>query len=111
MGERARVRGTFGAMTQEGERVRAHVWISGRVQGVAFRAYTIDEASARGVTGWVRNMPDGRVEAVFEGEKAVVEAMIAWCRKGPPAALVSSVEVTWEEPTGEVGFGIRHSAL
>jgi acylphosphatase len=98
-------------MTTGQTKVRAHVWIAGRVQGVAFRAYTVDEASVRGVTGWVGNIPDGRVEAVFEGERAVVEAMIAWCRKGPPAARVSSVEVTWEEPTGEVGFGIRHSAL
>ena len=98
-------------MTTGQSKVRAHVWIAGRVQGVAFRAYTVDEASVRGVTGWVGNIPDGRVEAVFEGERAVVEAMIAWCRKGPPAARVSSVEVTWEEPTGEVGFGIRHSAL
>ena len=108
MGER--VRGTFGAMTQEGERVRAHVWIAGRVQGVMFRAYTVDEASVRGVTGWVGNIPDGRVEAVFEGERAVVEAMIAWCRKGPPAARVSSVEVAWEEPTGERGFEVRYPA-
>ena len=97
-------------MTTAQSKVRAHVWIAGRVQGVAFRAYTVDEASVRGVTGWVGNIPDGRVEAVFEGERAVVEAMIAWCRKGPPAARVSSVEVTWEEPTGEVGFGVRHSA-
>ena len=104
------MRGTFEAMKQEGERVRAHVWIAGRVQGVAFRAYTIDEASVRGVTGWVGNIPDGRVEAVFEGERAVVEAMIAWCRKGPPAARVSSVEVTWEEPTGERGFDVRYLA-
>lgn len=97
-------------MTQEGERVRAHVWIVGRVQGVAFRACTVDEASVRGVTGWVRNTRDGRVEAVFEGERAVVEAMIAWCRKGPPAARVSSVEVVWEEPRGEGGFSVRYSA-
>lgn len=96
-------------MTTGQTKVRAHVWIAGRVQGVAFRAYTVDEASVRGVTGWVGNIPDGRVEAVFEGERAVVEAMIAWCRKGPPAARVSSVEVTWEEPRGEVGFGIRYS--
>jgi len=96
-------------MTTGQTKVRAHVWIAGRVQGVAFRAYTVDEASVRGVTGWVGNIPDGRVEAVFEGERAVVEAMIAWCRKGPPAARVSSVEVTWEEPRGEVGFAIRYS--
>ena len=98
-------------MTTGQTKVRAHVWIAGRVQGVAFRAYTVDEASVRGVTGWVGNIPDGRVEAVFEGERAVVEGMIAWCRKGPPAARVSSVEVKWEEPKGEVGFGLRHSAL
>ena len=97
-------------MTTGQTKVRAHVWIAGRVQGVMFRAYTVDEASVRGIAGWVANMPDGRVEAVFEGERAVVEAMIAWCRKGPPAARVCSVEVTWEEPKGEVGFGVRHSA-
>lgn len=97
-------------MTQAGEVVRAHVWIAGRVQGVAFRVYTVDEAAVRGVAGWVRNTLDGRVEAVFEGERPVVEAMIAWCRRGPPAARVSSVEVIWEEPKGELGFGVRHSA-
>ena len=96
-------------MTPDQGKVRAHVWIAGRVQGVAYRAYTVDEAAARGVTGWVRNLPDGRVEAVFECEKAAVEAMIAWCRKGPPAARVSEVEVTWEEPKGEHGFSVRHS--
>ena len=90
------------------ERVRAHVWISGRVQGVCFRAATVDEAAAGGVAGWVRNTPDGRVEAMFEGEKPAVEAMIAWCRKGPPAARVSGVEVVWEAPKGEQGFGIRY---
>jgi len=88
--------------------VRAHVWVSGRVQGVFFRAATVDEAAASGVEGWVRNTPDGRVEAVFEGEQSAVEAMIAWCRKGPPAARVSSVEVVWEEPKGEYGFEMQH---
>ena len=97
-------------MTQAGEVVRAHVWIAGRVQGVAFRAYTVDEAAVKGIAGWVRNTLDGRVEAVFEGERAVVEVMIAWCRSGPPAARVSSVDVIWEEPKGELGFGVRHSA-
>jgi len=110
MGERARVRGTFGAMTHEGGRVRAHVWIVGRVQGVGFRAYTVDEATERGIAGWVRNMPDGRVEAVFEGERAAVEAMVAWCREGPPAARVTSVEVKWEEPLGERHFDVRRSS-
>ncbi|MDE2180933.1 MAG: acylphosphatase, partial [candidate division NC10 bacterium] len=83
--------------------VRAHVLISGRVQGVCFRAYTVDEAAAAGVVGWVRNTPDGRVEAVFEGDKSAVEAMIAWCRNGPPTARVNGVEVAWEEPKGEQG--------
>lgn len=95
-------------MTAGHENVRAHVRISGRVQGVFFRACTVDEATANGVAGWVRNSSDGRVEAVFEGEKSAVEAMIAWCRKGPPAARVSAVEVTWEEPKGEHGFQVRH---
>jgi acylphosphatase len=95
-------------MTPDQAVVRAHVWIAGRVQGVSFRAYTVDEASLRGVKGWVRNIAGGRVEAVFEGEKAVVETMIAWCRRGPPAARVSSVEVVWEEPKGERGFEIRY---
>jgi len=97
-------------MTTAQSKVRAHVWIAGRVQGVAFRAYTVDEASVRGITGWVGNIPDGRVEAVFEGERAVVEAMIAWCRRGPPAARVSSVEVIWEEPKDERGFEVRYLA-
>ncbi len=90
------------------EHVRAHVWISGRVQGVFFRASTVDEAIAWGVDGWVRNGLDGRVEAMFEGEKSAVDAMIAWCRKGPPAARVGSVEVVWEEPKGEHGFEVQH---
>jgi len=95
-------------MTAGQEHVRAHVWILGRVQGVFFRASTVDEAVARGVDGWVRNSSDGRVEAALEGEKSAVEAMIAWCRKGPPAARVSSVEVVWEEPKGEASFTVRH---
>ena len=95
-------------MTAGQEHVRAHVWISGRVQGVFFRASTVDEAVAMGIDGWVRNSSDGRVEAVLEGERSAVEAMIAWCRKGPPAARVSSVEVVWEEPKGEHGFGVQH---
>lgn len=92
---------------QAAENVRAHVWVSGRVQGVFFRASTVDEATGSGVAGWVRNTPDGRVEAVFEGRESAVEAMVAWCRTGPPAARVSSVEVVWEEPKGEHGFETR----
>ncbi len=96
-------------MTPGSGKVRAHVFVAGRVQGVGFRAYTVDEAGVRRVAGWVRNTLDGRVEAVFEGERAAVEAMIEWCRKGPRAARVSSVDVTWEEPVGEVGFAVRYA--
>jgi len=88
-------------------RARARVVISGRVQGVYFRGATEDEARSRGLDGWVRNTRDGQVEAVFEGEKAAVEAMVAWCHRGPPAARVRDVTVTWEEPRGEQGFSVR----
>lgn len=89
-------------------RVRAHVYISGLVQGVFFRAWTEDEAAKRGIEGWVRNLPDGRVEAVFEGEKESVEEMIRLCWQGPPSARVSNVEVRWEECQGERGFRIKY---
>ena len=91
-------------------KVRAHVFISGRVQGVFFRYETKRMAIRLGVSGWVRNLPDGRVEAVFEGEKDDVEAMIRFCRRGPPAAVVRDVKILWEKPTGELqGFQIRYS--
>jgi acylphosphatase len=80
---------------------RAHVWIAGRVQGVFFRAYTQDAAQRIGVSGWVRNMPDGRVEAVFEGDWDRVENMIAWCHEGSPMGRVDKVEVDEEVYTGE----------
>ncbi len=81
--------------------MRAHVWISGRVQGVFFRAHTKEVAEKLGLTGWVRNLPDGRVEAVFEGEEEAVKEAIEWCKRGPPLARVEKVEVRYEEPTGE----------
>jgi len=84
--------------------VRAHVFVSGLVQGVSFRWYAIQHARREGVGGFVRNLPDGRVEAVFEGRKAAVETMVAWCRRGPPAARVTAVEVSWEEPEGLAEF-------
>ena len=87
--------------------VRAHVWVSGRVQGVFFRACTEDEARAHGLAGWVRNTRDGRVEAVFEGNRAAVEVMIRWCHQGSPGAVVSAVQVAWEGPQGERGFSVR----
>ena len=89
------------------ERVRAHVYVSGRVQGVYFRANTRDAARARNVDGWVRNLRDGRVEAVFEGEEGAVESMIEWCHTGSPAATVRDVDVTYEAPADETGFSIR----
>jgi acylphosphatase len=80
---------------------RVHVYISGRVQGVFFRAETQRTAKSFNLTGWVRNVVDGRVEAVFEGDEANVGKMIAWCHIGPPAARVEEV-LTGEEPyTGE----------
>ncbi len=88
--------------------MRAHVWVSGRVQGVCFRAYAEDEAAFRKVAGWIRNAPDGRVEAVFEGDRPSVEALIQWCHRGSPASRVTGVEVAWETPRGERGFGVRH---
>lgn len=90
-------------------KTRAHVFVSGRVQGVFFRTETQDEALKHGVTGWVRNIPDGRVEAVFEGEKENVEKLIEFCRRGPPGARVTNVEVTWENYKGDYGsFIIRY---
>lgn len=87
---------------------RAHVWIEGRVQGVGYRYNTRQAAQRQGVKGWVRNLADGRVEAVFEGPESDVQAMIDWCWNGSPAAMVSEVEVNWEAPTGEFsGFHAR----
>ncbi|MEW6335113.1 MAG: acylphosphatase [Thermodesulfobacteriota bacterium] len=80
---------------------RYHVRIRGRVQGVFFRANTHAKASSLGLGGWVRNMPDGRVEAVFEGEEAAAEAMRQWCRTGTPPARVDGLEAEEESPTGE----------
>ena len=87
-------------------RVRAHLWISGRVQGVFYRASTCEKGGELGLGGWVRNLADGRVEAVAEGEKVAVCALIEWCRSGPPLASVDRVEVDWEEPIGD----LRHFA-
>ena len=78
---------------------RAHAYITGSVQGVSFRYYTYHEALKHGLRGWVRNLEDGRVEAVFEGEKAGIEEVLEWSQNGPPAAKVENVEVEWEEPS------------
>jgi acylphosphatase len=85
------------------------VFINGYVQGVFFRYETRTRAAQHSVTGWVRNLRDGKVEAVFEGEKESVEAMVAFCRRGPPGAMVKDVDVLWEEPTGEFDrFQVRY---
>lgn len=86
--------------------VRRRVVVSGRVQGVWFRDSCREQARRRGVHGWVRNLPDGRVEAVFEGEPGAVDALVAWCHEGPPRAVVQRVELCEEEPAGERGFRI-----
>jgi acylphosphatase len=90
-----------------GERVRAHVYVSGQVQGVYYRANTRDAARDVGVDGWVRNLDDGRVEAVFEGPRDAVEEMVEWCHDGSPAARVTDVDATYESPEGEDGFRVR----
>ncbi|PSP28719.1 acylphosphatase [Halobacteriales archaeon QH_2_65_14] len=89
------------------ERTRAHVYVSGKVQGVYFRATTRDEARDRDVDGWVRNLDDGRVEAVFEGSEEDVERLVEFCHEGSPAARVDDVEVDYEQPQGEDGFRVR----
>lgn len=88
---------------------RAHVFVSGKVQGVYYRANTRETARDKGVEGWVRNLDDGRVEAVFEGEKGTVETMVEWCHEGSPRAEVEDVEVNWEDATDEFdGFEVRY---
>jgi acylphosphatase len=88
---------------------RVHLIITGRVQGVFFRHNTNKEANRLGLTGWVRNLPTGEVEAVAEGEKAVIEEFISWCRHGPSMARVDDVTITWETHTGEFsGFTVTY---
>jgi acylphosphatase len=85
---------------------RVRVLVSGQVQGVGFRWACRVEAIDRGVAGFVRNLPDGRVEAAFEGEPAAVDDLAAWCRQGPGWGAVSSVEVSEERPIGDREFRI-----
>lgn len=88
---------------------RARVFVKGRVQGVFFRAYTQKAAMGFQVKGWVRNLPDGRVEALFEGKNPEVDAMIDWCSKGPSRAIVEHLVVVEEPYTGEfTEFLIRY---
>ena len=87
--------------------VRAHVFVTGFVQGVFYRHTAAKRARAQGLTGWIRNLPDGRVEAVVEGEEQAVRDLVEWCRSGPPHASVEDVEVSWEAPkTDSSGFNV-----
>ena len=89
------------------ERVR--IKVNGRVQGVFFRAHAQEKAASLGLTGWVRNTEDGGVEATAEGDRNALENLVIWCRKGPPAAKVNSVDVEWTEATGEYkGFRVTY---
>jgi len=85
------------------KRVRANVRIEGRVQGVCFRMETQRAANKRNLTGWVKNLPDGRVEAVFEGNDSDVKSMLKWCETGPPLARVNRIALDWETCTEESG--------
>jgi acylphosphatase len=80
---------------------RAHVFVNGQVQGVFFRQSTREKAQVCGVTGWVRNLSDGRVEAVFEGEENAVKLLVDYCRKGPVGAMITDVDVEFEKFAGE----------
>jgi acylphosphatase len=85
---------------------RIHLWITGRVQRVGFRLWACDQAERLGLAGWVRNLDDGRVEAVAEGEPPLLQAFSAACRQGPPAARVDAVQRMEEEPRGEAPFRV-----
>lgn len=86
--------------------VRRRVLVSGTVQGVFFRDTCQEVATRHGVRGWVRNLPDLRVEAALEGPEAAVEAVVAWCHEGPRRGRVTSVEIITEEPIGESTFTV-----
>jgi acylphosphatase len=91
------------------EKVRVHIVVSGRVQGVFFRAETQEKAKELGVAGWVKNLTEGRVEAVFEGKRDRVEQMVEWAKKGPSGAIVSDLKVIWEEYRSEFSdFEIKY---
>jgi acylphosphatase len=87
---------------------RVHLFISGQVQGVGFRAKAQRQAETLGVNGWACNLPDGRLEVVIEGEPALVEQLVDWCRSGPARATITDVTLEQEAPTGESSFSIRN---
>jgi acylphosphatase len=91
------------------EQARAHLFIEGRVQGVFYRGFTRDVGARLGLHGWVKNLYDGRVETVFEGNRKLIDQAILECRKGPPGAYVTNIDVVWEVYTGEAkGFEIKY---
>ena len=91
-------------------KTRAHMFVTGRVHGVFFREETKHNANQNEVKGWVRNLPDGRVEAVFEGKKDTVQTLIEFCKHGPIGAKVINMDLTWEPYTGEFDrFRIKYS--
>ena len=87
--------------------IALQAWVSGRVQGVWFRQGTAEQAATLGVNGWVRNLPDGRVEAWLEGEEQAVRALARWLEQGPPKAAVSGVQVQEQVPQGYTDFEVR----
>lgn len=89
------------------EPTRARVLVSGKVQGVGYRLSTVSQAKRFELNGWVRNLGDGRVEAVFEGEQAAVEEIVNWCHSGPAGAVVQDVAVEYQQPEGIQGFETR----
>ena len=93
---------------ESGESERARVYVSGKVQGVFFREETREKAEQLGLAGWVRNLPDGRVEALFEGPSERVREMVGWCREGPFHAEVEDVDTEFEASEGDLeGFEVR----
>lgn len=94
-------------MTHDNDRERAHVYVSGEVQGVFFRDSAREKAEDLGLSGWVRNLPDGRVEALFEGPSKGVREMVRWCEEGPPHASVEHVEPEFDAARGDLsGFEV-----
>ncbi len=87
--------------------IALQAWVSGRVQGVWFRQGTAEQAATLGVNGWVRNLPDGRVEAWLEGEEQAVRALARWLEQGPPKAAVTGVQVQEQAPQGYTDFEVR----
>ena len=97
--------------TPSSEKRRIHVFVTGRVQGVSFRFYTRKKAMQLGLQGWVRNLPDGRVEVIAEGHEERLEQLLQWCRQGPSMAQVKEIRADWENQSEAlVDFAIRHDS-